>query len=281
MDVVWKDIPHYSRYEASSTGLIRRKANLKLMAVRENPSSKGTYLVSAVHDDTGKRVHEGVHRLVCLAFHGVHPDYPKIDVNHIDTDKHNNNESNVEWATRAANVLHSFEFGDRTDARRVIVTDHIDGGQQTFHSVVALARWLQLPRADGLRLVMRCHTERYLDRYTFEFKGSHTPAKKSNIRAVYALNHVNKKFYRFVNLTELELSIGINRGTVISMLVSGKPRLINGVQIWYTDDPRPSAPPTPEQIEFSLKDYAKRQASHALRMSRIACTPQTPQALSA
>lgn len=52
-----------------------------------------------------------VHRLLALAF--IENDDPenKLEVNHIDGDKLNNNLDNLEWVTSARNQQHAFELG--------------------------------------------------------------------------------------------------------------------------------------------------------------------------
>lgn len=50
-----------------------------------------------------------VHRLVALAYHGFHPD---LAVNHIDSNKLNNNADNLEYCTVAENLKHYWSQDD-------------------------------------------------------------------------------------------------------------------------------------------------------------------------
>lgn len=53
------------------------------------------------------------HRLVLIAFKGYSEDPKKIEVNHIDHNKHNNNIDNLEWVTHSENILKSYVEGGR------------------------------------------------------------------------------------------------------------------------------------------------------------------------
>ena len=51
-----------------------------------------------------------VHRLVLSTFKPV-PNMDKLDVNHIDGNKLNNNIENLEWCTRSENIKHAYKTG--------------------------------------------------------------------------------------------------------------------------------------------------------------------------
>ncbi len=103
----WRSIPGYSRYSASSNGLVRGDVvgrGRKLGVLATHTSASGYVRVGIARDD-GARSSVGVHRLVALAF--VPASAKRPHVNHIDFDRSNNAASNLEWVTAAENNAHS------------------------------------------------------------------------------------------------------------------------------------------------------------------------------
>ena len=104
-DEVWKDIPGFSYYQASSLGRIKFKGsktrrNPKIVRQRDRPTTVGRYLAVNVVDDYVGYLSIEAHQLVCLAFHGLPPDDgAKWEVNHKDGNKKNNRSDNLEWRT--------------------------------------------------------------------------------------------------------------------------------------------------------------------------------------
>ena len=106
-DEVWKDIPGYEPYQASNLGRIRNGKKGKT----ENCKKLGTPLKTIVTERgyeelklsiNKQRVHMLVHRLVALAFI-PNPDNKQF-VDHIDTNRLNNNVSNLRWTTISENA---------------------------------------------------------------------------------------------------------------------------------------------------------------------------------
>ena len=106
-DEVWKDIPGYEPYQASNLGRIRNGKKGKT----ENCKKLGTPLKTRVTERgyeelklsiNKQRVHMLVHRLVALAFI-PNPDNKQF-VDHIDTNRLNNNVSNLRWTTILENA---------------------------------------------------------------------------------------------------------------------------------------------------------------------------------
>ena len=58
-----------------------------------------------------------VHRLVARAFHGLPPTAAHTYVNHMDSDRANNQANNLEYATPSQNALHSWATGARSSPR--------------------------------------------------------------------------------------------------------------------------------------------------------------------
>lgn len=115
---VWKSIVGYEeRYEVSNKGRVKgleRITITKKYEPHEIPSkilygNRATEYNRITLFKNGKRESWQVHRLVCRAFH-ENPDN-KPCVNHIDGDKWNNNEWNLEWCTHKENSIHAYKIG--------------------------------------------------------------------------------------------------------------------------------------------------------------------------
>lgn len=101
MNEIWKEIPEFPQYEASTLGNIRRKGwknNRKFSLDRDG------YLIVLISINN-KLYNKKVHRLIASTF------LPKKDgknqVNHINENKKDNRVINLEWVTSKENVNHS------------------------------------------------------------------------------------------------------------------------------------------------------------------------------
>jgi len=160
-DEVWKNIPFYSQYEASSHGRIRRKTNPeKIIHGNKTKTTKGYYRsIVATSDDLVKKT-TGIHRLICLAFHPLPYNFSFVvyEPNHKDGNKLNNHKNNLEWVTRSQNVLHAFETGLCQVGIRVEAKNIKTGQVYQYNSLSAAARAFNKPRA-VLRNIMSQHRE--------------------------------------------------------------------------------------------------------------------------
>ena len=111
----WRPIPGFHGYEASSDGVIRptvprykngRGSVLKPWIVCRH-GRDAAYVTLYI---TGAKTKQLVHRLVCLAWHGLPPPgEERIDCCHIDHNSLNNVASNLKWDTHAKNIEANYE----------------------------------------------------------------------------------------------------------------------------------------------------------------------------
>lgn len=99
MEEIWKDIPRYPTYQASSFGNIRRFVNGKFKDVKPFMNTDG-YLQVSVEGCPTKL--PGVSRLVGYAFLGECPKGYIID--HLNNKHDDNRACNLEYITRAENL---------------------------------------------------------------------------------------------------------------------------------------------------------------------------------
>lgn len=107
--VKWAVIPGYNNdYHISNTGRIKsfkHSKSGKLLAIIIN---KDGYIQSCL-SLAGKRTNVLVHRLVGELY--VENPLKLPEVNHLDGDKTNNNDWNIEWSTTKNNIIHAWKNG--------------------------------------------------------------------------------------------------------------------------------------------------------------------------
>lgn len=118
-EIIWKDIRGYEGlYKVSNLGEIKsldrhtdvggkfaRHQHERIL--RANPDRQGYLRVDLAKKYQHKTCR--VHRLVADAF--IANPYKKVEINHKDGNKFNNNVNNLEWATSAENLSHAFLCG--------------------------------------------------------------------------------------------------------------------------------------------------------------------------
>jgi len=103
---IWKDTYIYGeQYQVSNTGIVRNKITGHIL--KPQLDNKGYLRVRmSLHD---KKVTAKVHRLVAVTF--IPNSENKLQVNHIDADKRNNDVRNLEWVTNGENQIHAYKMG--------------------------------------------------------------------------------------------------------------------------------------------------------------------------
>jgi len=102
MTVIWRNIPGFSKYQASNKGFIR---NTKTKYVRKNSKTPGGYSSVILKGDDGKKRTLLIHRLVAISF--ISNPEKKPTVNHKNHKRSDNRLENLEWMTQREQNLHS------------------------------------------------------------------------------------------------------------------------------------------------------------------------------
>lgn len=147
-------IPGYSRYLINKNGVIFDR--VKEFYPTLNYSSRDYVLVHAKADYNEDRTcpNHCVHRLMALAFIEYDERVCKLDVNHIDGNKHNFDLTNLEWVTRLENILHAINAGLTTDLKVVRVTNVITKDIIEYKSQSECAKDLNIcPKLLSWRLI--------------------------------------------------------------------------------------------------------------------------------
>jgi hypothetical protein len=108
-----KELKGFEDYYAGSDGLIyttkiskryNPKGELRILRPRTHPSGYLYYGLFVGIGPNKQRLWRRGHRLIAETFIGKIP--KKMEINHVDGDKHNNHPSNLEIVTRHQNLIH-------------------------------------------------------------------------------------------------------------------------------------------------------------------------------
>lgn len=98
MEEIWRTIPGFSKYEASSLGRIRGQRGIK----KANSFNNG-YMRIGLYSSSGAKIMMRVNRIIAITFHG-NPPTTEHQAAHIDGNKLNNRADNIEWKTGIENM---------------------------------------------------------------------------------------------------------------------------------------------------------------------------------
>lgn len=131
----WRDIKEYrGAYQVSNLGRVRSR--FKILKTSDN--GRGYRKVNI----RGKNHY--IHRLVAQEF--IPNPFNKEEVNHIDMDRSNNRELNLEWTTSSENKLHAIENGGYPNQPK---------GESHFRSKLSDDEVLSIFKLKGTGVTMR------------------------------------------------------------------------------------------------------------------------------
>lgn len=193
-------IPGYSRYLINKDGVIFDRA--KEFYPTLNYSARDYVLVHAKADH-----HEGtltpnvaVHRLMALAFIQYNEDVCKLDVNHIDGNKHNFNLTNLEWVTRLENIVHAINNGLVSDLKMVRVINVITKDITDYKSQSECAKALNIcPKLLSWRL-LKGNGNIFDNKYIFKSLDVNHVKHKTSPKLVVI---INKKTFEITEVNSL------------------------------------------------------------------------------
>jgi hypothetical protein len=103
---VFKAIPGFSKYKVSNLGRFKKLSDNTEIKQSYTPDG---YLGIKLVSDTNIRVTNRSHRLVAKVFLKNNDPINKIEINHIDGKKDNNNINNLEWISPSDNQKHAYK----------------------------------------------------------------------------------------------------------------------------------------------------------------------------
>lgn len=105
MKEIWKPIENYEQYSISNLGNVYSSKRNRIL----KPTNTTKGYVQVHLSKNGNVVNAPIHRLVAKAF--IANPFNKLQVNHIDGNKHNNRVENLEWCTNSENQKHAIKLG--------------------------------------------------------------------------------------------------------------------------------------------------------------------------
>ena len=148
MSEIWKDIEGYEGlYQISNLGRVKRLGH-QCGAIYRNehllkPCLRDRYL-SVRLSKNGKVKNCNIHRLVASAFIPNPNNYDVV--NHIDTNRMNNNVNNLEWCTQSYNCIHAVNNGIASKQNDVLITNVKDNSTLKFKSANSASKYLGFDR---------------------------------------------------------------------------------------------------------------------------------------
>jgi len=114
---MWKTICNFNQYTISDKGEIKSyKRNKEGYIMKKQEDKDGYFKVSLYKE--GKYTRMFIHRLVMMTFNPVKK-MEKLQVNHLDGDKKNNDINNLEWCTHKENIKHAINMGLKNSSKGV------------------------------------------------------------------------------------------------------------------------------------------------------------------
>ncbi len=102
----------YSRTKYKGFG---RKEYVDWYPLRGHPTGSGYLAITMSHRN--KRVTKGIHKLICIAFHGMPPS-PSSQTRHLDGNGQNNSPKNLAWGTQEENWMDRKAHGRGTEGEK-------------------------------------------------------------------------------------------------------------------------------------------------------------------
>lgn len=202
--VGYRFIPGYSRYLINEKGEIFNF----IMKIKMKPYlSKNGYMYYGLTPDIGLRSVLPTHRLLCLAFKEYPANVHKLEVNHKDGNKLNNDLSNLEWVTPRENIIHAVKNGLRTDNKEIEVRNSYSGEVIEYFSIAEAARVHKVSDETITNRSKKNGKSVYYPGYQFRFKSNdewyipkdivseiQKTRQKIKIRYIDTINDVNLIF---------------------------------------------------------------------------------------
>lgn len=164
-------IPGYTRYAISRKGEV---IELRTGRVCTPYFAEDMYVtVYLKHDCKPEGANRLLHRVWALAWLKYSADVDRMHVNHVNTNRHDFSENNLEWTTHSGNLLHAVENGLYSTAKPIEIWDVEQNTFTTYPSILSASRATGITNTKLKRGVV--HGMLFDDRWVCRYAGDDMP----------------------------------------------------------------------------------------------------------
>lgn len=226
----WKLIPGFGNYEINEIGNVRRsKDHFPMKDILRN-GYRSVNLIS----DYGVKVFITIHVAVCAIFNGPKPERPEgcklITCNHINGNKLDCSNGNLEWTTNSDNILHAYKTDLNKSSQHVRLENILTGEVIHLHSLRELSRWTNEPNVSGTIVFNKYKNKLYKDCWKITLVGqARNDSGSRTSRKFYGLELANKnELVMFKSGHECSGMLNISRRSIGRSLKSNGSKVVNG-----------------------------------------------------
>jgi len=221
---IWKSIEDGNGYTISNRG--RLKYDNKIVKPYETDKGYHRYILR----NLPFKKFRAAHRLVAIA-HVPNPDnLPQV--NHIDGNKQNNNDWNLEWTTSKDNVKHSFDTGLRKDNISITLTDISTDTVTEYRSLNELSKFLDIGIDTLVSYIYRSKQYPIYEKYIIDIEDESLDrmlnTTKTQAIPIYCKDTITYKVTKYRSVAHAAIHTGISSYSVREAL--GK----KGMDTYYT-----------------------------------------------
>jgi len=203
---IWKEVQEFNTYAVSNLGRVRNKSTNNVL---KGYLDRRGYPRLGLSTKQGNK-HRRQHRLVSQAF--IPNPENKPQVNHIDGNKQNNRDWNLEWNTNQENtdhaILHGLHPGNESGSE--LYVKDIDTGIETkYMGIETFAKSLNKTALAIIPYIKHSKEYPFLNKYYIKLSNPEKLGTNYNERVMYVYDVLTKEWNKYNSLIEILYDLGI------------------------------------------------------------------------